>query len=160
MVRFAISTTLLNCPDGPRAQCARGSPLNPALCWAHRVRKARIFQEAAAQKVCLFRGPSGQQMKISLTIQRILNLVKIGIAGATLASLPACASSSWIKQADSALPIEAVDSGSGTILSSRAHETSDRFYVAGRAKPHQLMRTDACGYSVDRRRWACHCRKD
>lgn len=78
-------------------------------------------------------------MKISLTIQRILNLVKIGIAGATLASLPACASSSWIKQADSALPIEAVHSGSGTILSSRAHETSDRFYVAGRAKPHQLM---------------------
>jgi hypothetical protein len=79
-------------------------------------------------------------MKISLTIQKILHPLKIGIAVTTLASLPACASSSWIKQAHSGLPIEAVHSGSGTIISFRAHETSDRLFVAGRAKPHQLVR--------------------
>ena len=79
-------------------------------------------------------------MKISLTIQKILHLVKIGIAVTTLASLPACASSSWIKQADSGLPIEAVHSGSGTIISLRTHETSDRLFVAGLAKSHELMR--------------------
>ena len=79
-------------------------------------------------------------MKISLTIQKILNSLKIGIAVTTLASLPACASSSWIKQGDSGLPIEAVHSGSGTIMSFRVHETSDRLYVTGLAKPHQLMR--------------------
>ena len=78
-------------------------------------------------------------MKIFPTIQKILHLLKIGIAVTAFASLPACASSSWIKQADSGLPIEAVHSGSGTIMSFRAHETSDRLYVAGRAKPHQLM---------------------
>ena len=78
--------------------------------------KARIFKEAAAQKVCLFSGPSGQQMKILLTIQKILKLVKIGIAITTLASLSACASRSWIKQANSGLPIEAVHSGSGAIM--------------------------------------------
>jgi hypothetical protein len=77
-------------------------------------------------------------MKISLTIQKVLKLLKIGIAVTTLASLPACASSSLIKQADSGLPIEVVHSGSGTIVSFRAHEASDRLYVAGRAKPHQL----------------------
>lgn len=140
MVRFAISTTRLNCPDGSRAQCARVSPLNPALYRVHRVERLGFFKEAAAQKVCLSSGPSGQQMKISLTIQKILHLVKIGIAVTTLASLPACASSSWIKQADSGLPIEAVHSGSGTIISLRTHETSDRLFVAGLAKPHQLMR--------------------
>jgi hypothetical protein len=54
--------------------------------------------------------------------------------------LPACTSTSWIKQADSGLPIEAVHSGSGAILTFRAHETSDRLYVAGRARRHQLTR--------------------
>lgn len=78
-------------------------------------------------------------MKIFPTIQKILHLLKIGIAVTAFASLPACASSSWIKQADSGLPIEAVHSGSGTIMSFRARETSDRLFVAGRAKPHQLM---------------------
>ena len=78
-------------------------------------------------------------MKISFTNQKILNSLKIGIAVITLASLPACASSSWIKQGDSGLPIEAVHSGSGTIMSFRVHETSDRLYVTGLAKPHQLM---------------------
>ena len=78
-------------------------------------------------------------MKISLPIQKILNSLKIGIAVTTSASLPACAFSSWIKQGDSGLPIEAVHSGSGTIMSFRAHETSDGLYVAGLARPHQLV---------------------
>ena len=78
-------------------------------------------------------------MKILFTIQKILKLVKIGIAITTLASLSACASRSWIKQANSGLPIEAVHSGSGAIMTFWAHETSDRLYVAGLAKPHQLV---------------------
>ncbi len=78
-------------------------------------------------------------MKISLTIQKILRLVKIGIAITTMASVSACASRSWMKQANSGLPIEAVHSGSGAIMTFWAHETSDRLYVAGLAKPHQLV---------------------
>ena len=99
-----------------------------------------FFKEAAVRKLCLSGGPLRQQMKICLTIQKILNSLKIGIAATTLASLPACAYSSWIKQRDSGLPIEAVHSGSGIIMSFRVHETSDRLYVTGRAKPHQLTR--------------------
>ncbi|HEY5707230.1 MAG TPA: hypothetical protein VIS96_16850 [Terrimicrobiaceae bacterium] len=79
-------------------------------------------------------------MKISLSVHKIPSLLKIGFAAAAVASLSACASSSWIKQAHSVLPIEAVDFGSGTIRSFRAHETSDRLYVAGHAKPHRLTR--------------------
>jgi hypothetical protein len=79
-------------------------------------------------------------MKISLSIQKIPSSLKIGCAVAAIASLSACASSSWTKQADSTLPIEAIHSGSGAIMSFRAHETSDRLYVAGSAKPHQLIR--------------------
>ncbi|MGA7879351.1 MAG: hypothetical protein WCD63_00640 [Terrimicrobiaceae bacterium] len=78
-------------------------------------------------------------MKLCLSIQKILNLFTIAIVAMALASLPGCASSSWIKQTDSGLPIEAVHSGSGTIMSFQAHETSDRLYVAGQARPHQLM---------------------
>ena len=78
-------------------------------------------------------------MKILLTIQKILRLVKIGIAITTMASLSACASRSWVKQANSGLPIEAVHSGSGTIMTFWAHETSDRLYVHGLAKSHQLV---------------------
>ena len=79
-------------------------------------------------------------MKLCLSIQKILNLFTIAIVAMALASLPGCASSSWIKQTDSGLPIEAVHSGSGTIMSFRVHETSDRLYVTGLAKPHQLTR--------------------
>jgi hypothetical protein len=78
-------------------------------------------------------------MKILHTIQKILSTLKICSAAMTLASLPACASNPWTKQVDSGLPIEAIHSGTGTIMSLRAHETFGRLYVAGRAKPHQLM---------------------
>ncbi|MET0252934.1 MAG: hypothetical protein ABW214_02765, partial [Terrimicrobiaceae bacterium] len=44
-----------------------------------------------------------------------------------------------VKQANSGLPIEAVHSGSGTIMTFWAHETSDRLYVHGLAKSHQLV---------------------
>jgi len=54
-------------------------------------------------------------------------------------SLSACSSmDTWIKQADSPLPIEVQHSGGGQIMSFRAHETSDRLYVSGSAKKHQL----------------------
>jgi hypothetical protein len=54
----------------------------------------------------------------------------------------ACKSSgSFFKQADSPLPIEVVHAGSGQIMSFRAHETSDRLYVAGIAKPFYLKST-------------------
>lgn len=72
--------------------------------------------------------------------KKIPNSLQIGFAVLVIASLSACASNSWTKQADSGLPIEAIHSGSGAIVSFRAHETSDRLYVAGSAKPHQLMR--------------------
>lgn len=78
-------------------------------------------------------------MKTSPTIRNIFSLVKAGLAVTALAALPACASSSWTRQANSGLPIEAVHSPSGVIMSFQAHETSDRLYVAGRAKPHQLL---------------------
>lgn len=79
-------------------------------------------------------------MKSSLFIQKLSDSLRIGLGVIAIASLSACASQSWTRQADSALPIEAIHSGSGAIMSFRAHETSDRLYVAGSAKPHQLMR--------------------
>jgi hypothetical protein len=75
-----------------------------------------------------------------LFVRKQLSLLKICSVVAMLGSLSACSSGSWLKQADSAMPIEAIDLGSGNILGFRAHETSDRLYVAGIAKPHQLMR--------------------
>ena len=48
---------------------------------------------------------------------------------------------SFFKQTDSFLPIEVVHSGSGQIMSFRAHETSHRLYVAGIAKPFYLKST-------------------
>lgn len=44
----------------------------------------------------------------------------------------------WLKRADSPLPIEVRHSGSGRILGFRAHETSDRLYVAGSARKQKL----------------------
>ena len=56
-----------------------------------------------------------------------------------MTSLSACSSlDTWFKQADSPLPIEVQHSGGGEILSFRAHETSDRLYVAGSARRHKL----------------------
>ncbi len=57
-------------------------------------------------------------------------------------SLAACSSlETWFRQADSPLPIEVLHSGSGQIMSFRAHETSDRLYVAGSARKHRLSNT-------------------
>ena len=51
---------------------------------------------------------------------------------AGVAVLSACASlDSYFRQADSSLPIEAIHSGTGQVMSFRAFETSDRLYVAG-----------------------------
>jgi len=55
-----------------------------------------------------------------------------------LTVLTACSS---LKQAGSPLPIEVQNTGSGQIVSSRAHETSDRLYVAGSARKHRLSNT-------------------
>jgi hypothetical protein len=79
-------------------------------------------------------------MKLLPTLQNILKSLKIALSLSALTFLPACVSSSWIRQADSSVPVEAVHSGSGTVMSFRAHTTGDRLYVAGRAKPHQLRR--------------------
>jgi hypothetical protein len=54
------------------------------------------------------------------------------VAGAAATVLSACASlDSYFRQADSSLPIEAIHSGTGQVMSFRAFETSDRLYVAG-----------------------------
>jgi len=54
-------------------------------------------------------------------------------------SLSACSSlDSWVKQADSPLPIEVQHSGGGQIMSFRTHETSEQLYVAGTARRHKL----------------------
>jgi hypothetical protein len=98
------------------------------------------FQRNRRAKGVLCRGLSGQKMKLFCTIHKILNPLRISIAVSALAFLPAYASSSSPGKADFALPIEKIDSDSGTILSFRVHETSDRLYVAGRAKAHQLRR--------------------
>jgi hypothetical protein len=53
MVRFAISTTRLNCPDESRAQCARVSPLTQHSAGFTEIERLGFFKkEAAAQKVC------------------------------------------------------------------------------------------------------------
>jgi hypothetical protein len=81
-----------------------------------------------------------KHLKLLLTIQNLLKHVKMGLFVSVLTLLPACVSSSWVRQTASGLPIEAVHSESGAIMSFRAHETPDRLYVFGRAKTHQLKR--------------------
>jgi hypothetical protein len=69
-------------------------------------------------------------------------LLKITVTFMAMTAVFACASpGSFFKQADSPLPIEVVHAGSGQIMSFRAHETSDRLYVAGIAKPFYLKST-------------------
>jgi hypothetical protein len=79
-------------------------------------------------------------MKLLPILQNILKPLKIGLSLSALTFLPACVSSSWIRQADSSLPVEEVHSGSGTIMSFRTHEASNRLYVTGRVKTLQLRR--------------------
>ena len=78
-------------------------------------------------------------MKHSLLIQKLSNSLGICVGVVVIASLSACASTTWTKQADSTVPIEAIHSGSGSIMSFRAFETSDRLYVAGSANTHPPM---------------------
>jgi hypothetical protein len=73
---------------------------------------------------------------------RLSSLFKLTFVAGIIVALPACASSdTWFKQADSPLPIEVQHSGSGQVMSFRAHETSDRLYVAGTARKHRLSPT-------------------
>ncbi len=67
-----------------------------------------------------------------------LRNVTLTLAGMT--ALSACASNALVKHRDSHLPIETLPSGAGSILSVRTHESADRLYVAGHARPHQLLR--------------------
>jgi hypothetical protein len=73
--------------------------------------------------------------KLSKSSSTLLTL----IAAIALMGFTSCASTdTWFKQASSPLPIEVRHSGSGQIMTFRAHETSDRLYVVGSAKKHQL----------------------
>lgn len=64
----------------------------------------------------------------------------IGIVALALSASAAVGECFWTRQSETALPVETVGSRSGRIVSFRAHETSDRLYVTGQAKPHQLTR--------------------
>jgi hypothetical protein len=68
--------------------------------------------------------------------------LKITATFMAMTAVFACESSgSFFKQADSPLPIEVVHAGSGQIMSFRAHETSERLYLAGVVKPFYLKST-------------------
>ena len=74
-------------------------------------------------------------LSISTCPRRFKDLLKITVTLMAMTTVSACVSpGSFFKQADSALPIEVVHAGSGKVISFRAHETSDRLYVAGSAK--------------------------
>ena len=80
-------------------------------------------------------------MKLSLTT--VPSNKFSGFLAATIVigmmSLSACTSlDTWFKLTDSPFPIEVQHSGGGQVLSFRAHETSDRLYVAGSARKHKL----------------------
>ena len=68
--------------------------------------------------------------------------VSLGISMVALALSASAAGAGcfWTRQSEAALPIETVGLHSGQIISFRAHETSDRLYIQGQAKPHQLTR--------------------
>lgn len=69
-------------------------------------------------------------------------LPRIGLALTLFAAISGCASSDlFLKQASSSLPMEIIHGGSGQIVSFRAHETSNRLYVAGTARPILLKST-------------------
>ena len=77
-----------------------------------------------------------QKLSYSSTFSCLL----FAAAAAATPTLSACPSlGSFFRQANSALPIEVQHSGSGQIMSFRAHETSDRLYVAGTAQRHPLI---------------------
>jgi hypothetical protein len=61
----------------------------------------------------------------------IVSLVALGLLGG-------CTTSSWLRKADSTLPVEIVPTNSEHVTSVRAHESSDRLYVTGSASLHQF----------------------
>lgn len=70
--------------------------------------------------------------KILSSCRGIARLRYLSVAGVVATVLSACASlDSHFRQADSSLPILAIHSGTGQVMSFRAFETSDRLYVAG-----------------------------
>lgn len=78
-------------------------------------------------------------MKIHIVRKFIVPTAKVLTATAAVATLSACASlESFSAQKDSPLPIEAVHSNTGAVLSTRAYETSDKLYVAGSARKRPL----------------------
>ena len=89
-------------------------------------------------KLCLPAGHQDNEMKtfpISTFLRGFKDLLRITVTLIAMTVFSACAGlGSFFKQADSALPIEVVHARSGQIMSFRAHETSDRLYVAGIAK--------------------------
>lgn len=69
----------------------------------------------------------------------LTKLGKLGSITILISSLAACASSGgWLKQKNSALPLEAAPANSGEVVSFRAFETDERLYVAGSAKPFRF----------------------
>jgi len=73
-------------------------------------------------------------------IRELLCSLKLTAAAViAMPALTACSSQShWLKQAGSPLPIEVHHSGSGQVMSFRAHETFGQLYVAGTARKHRL----------------------
>lgn len=73
-----------------------------------------------------------QTLDIFRSLARLRNLILTGSAAGVLS---ACGSlDSYIRRADSPLPIEAIHSGTGRVMSFRAFETTDRLFVAGTTK--------------------------
>ena len=68
-------------------------------------------------------------------IRGLLSPFKFIPAVLAVTALTACAS---LKPPGSPLPVEVRQSGSGQIMSFRAHESSDRLYVVGIARKHRL----------------------
>ena len=71
-------------------------------------------------------------LSIPCGLTRLRNLILAGVAAGMLS---ACGSlDSYVWQSRSPLPIEAIHSGAGQVMSFRAFETADRLYVAGATK--------------------------
>jgi hypothetical protein len=77
-------------------------------------------------------------MKTTL-LGRLSGLLKITAALAVVTLISACASlDAGRSHTVSSIPIEVVQSGSGHVLSFRAHESASRLYVSGTAKEQPL----------------------
>jgi len=71
-----------------------------------------------------------------------LSVLLTAASAVAMMAFTSCASlDTWVKQANSPLPIEVQHSGSGQVMSFSAYETSDRLYVSGLAKRYPLTNT-------------------